>query len=42
VDGKKRIADNALVALAIMIAASDAGEKDIIASMTMNLINRKN
>jgi prophage maintenance system killer protein len=41
-DGSKRLADNALVALTIMIAASDAGEKEIIANMTINLINRKN
>ena len=41
-DGSKRLADNALVALTIMIAASDAGEKDIIVGMTINLINRKN
>ena len=41
-DGTKRLADNAMVALTIMIAASDAGEKDIIVGMTINLINRKN
>jgi prophage maintenance system killer protein len=41
-DGSKRIADNALVALTIMIAASDPGEKDTIVNMTINLINRKN
>lgn len=42
VDGNKRIADNALVALTIMIAASDAAEKDIIVNMTINHIIRKN
>jgi prophage maintenance system killer protein len=41
-DGTKRIADNALVALTIMIAASDPAEKDDIVGMTINLINRKN
>lgn len=41
-DGTKRIADNALVALTIMIAASDPGEKDAAVNMTINLINRRN
>lgn len=41
-DGAKRIADNALVALTIMIAASDPGEKDVIVNLAINLINRKN
>jgi prophage maintenance system killer protein len=41
-DGAKRIADNALVALTIMIAASDPAEKDDIVGMTINLIKRKN
>jgi prophage maintenance system killer protein len=41
-DGSKRIADNALVALTIMIAASDPVEKDDIVGLTVNLINRKN
>jgi len=39
-DGSKRLASNALVALTIMIAASDAAEKDIIVNMTINLISR--
>ncbi len=41
-DGAKRIADNALVALTIMIAASDPVEKDIIVNLAINLINQKN
>jgi prophage maintenance system killer protein len=41
-DGAKRIADNALVALTIMVAASDPAEKDIIVSLATNLINRRN
>ncbi len=41
-DGSKRLADNALVALTIMIAASDPAEKDIIVNLTINLINRRN
>jgi len=41
-DGAKRIADNALVALTIMIAASDPAEKEDIVRLTINLINRKN
>jgi len=41
-NGKKRIADNALVALTLMIAVSKPEEKDIIIKVTVNLINRKN
>jgi prophage maintenance system killer protein len=41
-DGSKRLADNALVALTIMIAASDPAEKDITVNLAINLINRKN
>ena len=41
-DGCKRIADNALVALTIMVAASDPVEKGYFVGMTINLINRKN
>lgn len=41
-DGSKRIADNALVALTIMVAASDPAEKEEIVGLTVNLINRKN
>jgi len=41
-DGSKRIADNALVALTLMIAESDPKDKDIIAKVIVNLINRNN
>jgi len=40
--GEKRIADNALVALCLMIAASDPKEKDIICKVVVNLINKNN
>lgn len=41
-DGTKRIADNALVALALMIAESKPRDKDIITKVVVNLINREN
>ncbi len=41
-DGSKRIADNALVALTLMIAESRPEEKDIIVKVVVNLINGKN
>lgn len=41
-DGSKRIADNALVALTLMIAESKPGEKDIIVQVVVNLINGYN
>jgi prophage maintenance system killer protein len=41
-DGAKRLADNALVALTIMIAASDPADKDAIVNLAINLINRRN
>ncbi|MBU1726217.1 MAG: virulence RhuM family protein [Candidatus Omnitrophica bacterium] len=41
-DGSKRIADNALVALTLMIAESKPGERDIITTLVVNLINKKN
>lgn len=40
--GVKRIADNALVALCLMIAESNPKEKDIIIKVIVNLINKKN
>ena len=40
--GEKRIADNALVALCLMIAASNPKEKDIIVKVVVNLINKNN
>ncbi len=41
-DGEKRIADNALVALCLMIAESNPKEKDIIIKVVINLINKNN
>lgn len=41
-DGGKRIADNALVALTLMIAESKPDEKDIMVSVVVNLINGNN
>ncbi len=41
-NGKKRIADNALVALTLMIAVSKPEEKDIMIKVIVNLINKNN
>jgi prophage maintenance system killer protein len=41
-DGSKRLADNALVALTLLIAESRPEEKDTIVKVIVNLINRKN
>lgn len=41
-DGNKRIADNTLVALTLMIAVSKPVEKDTMIKVIVNLINRKN
>ena len=41
-DGTKRLADNALVALTLMIAESRPGERDIIIALVVSLINKKN
>jgi len=41
-NGSKRIADNALAAITLMIAESKPQEKDIIVKIVTNLINRKN
>ncbi len=40
--GEKRIADNALVALCLMIAESNPKEKEIMIKVVVNLINKKN
>ncbi len=40
--GNKRIGDNALVAITIMIAESKSEEKDIMVKLVVNLINNKN
>lgn len=41
-DGSKRIGDNALVALSLLIAESKSEEKEIIIKVIVNLINRDN
>ena len=41
-DGAKRIADNTLVALTLMIAESKTEEKDIMVKVVVNLINQAN
>jgi prophage maintenance system killer protein len=41
-DGTKKIADNALVALTLMIAESRPDEKDMMIKVVVNLINLKN
>ena len=41
-DGRKRIADNTLVALTLMIAESRTEEKDIMVKVVVNLINKEN
>ena len=41
-DGTKRIADNTLVALTLMIAESKTEEKDIMVKVVVNLINQAN
>jgi len=41
-NGQKRIADNALVALTLMIAVSKPEEKDTMVKVIVNLINRNN
>lgn len=40
--GRKRIADNALVALTLMIAVSKTEEKEIMVKVVINLINKEN
>ncbi|MBQ6648783.1 MAG: virulence protein RhuM/Fic/DOC family protein [Muribaculaceae bacterium] len=41
-DGSKRIADNTLVALTLMIAESRTEEKDVMVKVVVNLINQNN
>ncbi len=41
-DGHKRIADNTLVALTLMIAESRTEEKDMMVKVVVNLINKEN
>lgn len=41
-DGGKRIADNALVAMTLLIAESRPDEKEVLTRVVVNLINRRN
>lgn len=41
-DGSKRLADNALVALTLMIAESNPSEKDMMVKVVVSLINQNN
>ena len=41
-DGSKRLADNTLVALTLMIAESRTEEKDVMVKVVVNLINQNN
>jgi prophage maintenance system killer protein len=41
-DGTKRIADNALVAMTLLIAESRPEEKDVMTRVIVNLINKRN
>lgn len=41
-DGHKRIADNALIALTLMIAVSKPEEKETMVKVIVNLINSNN
>ncbi len=41
-DGTRRIANNALVAMTLLIAVSQPSEKPIIVNMIVNLINGRN
>ena len=41
-DGTKRLADNALVALTLLIAESKTSDKDILIKVLVNMINRGN
>ena len=41
-DGSRKLADNALVALTLMIAESKPEEKEMMTKVVVNLINLKN
>ena len=41
-DGSKRLSDNTLVALTLMIAESRTEEKDVMVKVVVNLINQNN
>lgn len=42
IDGSKRLADNALVALTLMIAESTSTEKEVMVRVVVSLINQRN
>ena len=41
-DPGKRVADNALVAMTLLIAESRPDDKDVLTRVVVNLINRRN
>jgi hypothetical protein len=41
-DGTKRIADNALVAMTLLIAESRPADKSLLANVIVNLVNKRN
>ena len=41
-DGSKRLADNTIIALTLMIAESKTEEKDVMVKVVVNLINQRN
>ncbi|NWG75715.1 MAG: cytochrome C biogenesis protein CycH, partial [Rubrivivax sp.] len=41
-DGTKRIVDNALVAMTLLIAESRPADKSLLANVIVNLINKRN
>jgi hypothetical protein len=41
-DGAKRVADNALVAITLMIAESDPDQREILTRIIVELINDRN
>lgn len=41
-DGRRRLADNALVAMTLLIAESKPSDKDTLIKVVVNLVNRKN
>jgi prophage maintenance system killer protein len=42
VDGNKRIADNALVAMILLIAESRPADKSLLVNLVVNLVNKRN
>ena len=42
IEGRKRLGDNALVALTLLIAESRASDKDTLVKVIVNLINKDN